>query len=401
MIPQQLREYPLIRVCRPSCRSHKGCDNPGKRPVSSTKSDESESEVEDWIHSGGNYGVVARSDNDLVIFDSDSEELTNVLTSSLPITFTIESGGEGFGQHHYFKCRDFNVNTGWKDPEGSVRSDNWQAVGPSSTHPETGNQYKVIENVEIARVKASDLYSVKSKFDDLDDVQSGGGSAGRPSAHPISDSLGFIRRNDRRREINEILKTNSAHSRRVWMTGWLHAAAGLTENEIVSLIMSEASWNNLDREIVKEQVTSVINSSRSDRGTHYTKFGTSDPRTADMDGKPSERRKTDTEDRESSVNEEVNTDMVDYNDHEEVTILEGSEDGDSFKKVVRTTREEDGDTVEYVSIKSGRVELVETVDGDEVLARRVNDSTSLGSPEYIGELAEALQELDSKINGKN
>lgn len=89
--------------------------------------------------------------------------------------------------------------------------------------------------------------------------------------------------------------------------------------------------------------------------------------------------------------------MANYTDKEEVTILEGSEDGDSFKKVARTVREENGESVEYVSIKKGRIEEVELRSGETGLTERVTDSTSIGSPEYIGELAEALQELDEKI----
>jgi hypothetical protein len=87
-----------------------------------------------------------------------------------------------------------------------------------------------------------------------------------------------------------------------------------------------------------------------------------------------------------------------YTDKEGVTILEGSEDGDNFKKVVRTVREENGESVEYVSIKKGRVEEVELKSGESGLTERVTDSTSIGSPEYIEELAEALEELSDKID---
>jgi hypothetical protein len=157
----------------------------------------------------------------------------------------------------------------------------------------------------------------------------------------------------------------------------------------------QAKWHRRDEEYRLRTVHKAIEAAVEDE---YVDFSD----TADMDAEASERRKTDTEDHESSVNKEVSFEMsATYNDHEEITILEGTEDGDNFKKVVRTTREEDGETVEYVSIKSGRVELVETVDGDEVLAQRVTDSTSIGSPEYITELADALQELDSKINGED
>lgn len=400
MIPEKLQQYPLIRVCRPDCDSHSDCNKPGKRPVRSVNHDESASRIQEWRESGGNYGIVARDSNNLVIFDSDSEKFSTLLEDHLPETFTVQSGGAGHGRHYYFSCNEAERQTGWKEPEGSVRVANWHCVGPGSVHPDTGNHYKIIDGNDIAKVSQSQLTALYDILDDLDGVKSGGGGSGPAAApsshlHSIPEELDFIRREDKRREIAEILKTDSRHDQRVWMVGWLHGAAGLNATEITELIVSTATWPNVNRDVVADQVRSVINSSRSDRGTHYSKFGT-----ADMDAEASERRKTESaEDHESSVAEEVNTDMVEYNDHEEVTILEGNEDGDSFKKVVRTTREEDGETVEYVSVKTGRVELVETVDGEEVLARRVNDSTSLGSPEYIGDLAEALSELDERING--
>jgi hypothetical protein len=35
-IPEQLITQPLIRVCRPECKSHNNCSGAGKRPVTST-----------------------------------------------------------------------------------------------------------------------------------------------------------------------------------------------------------------------------------------------------------------------------------------------------------------------------------------------------------------------------
>lgn len=394
MIPDQLTQYPLIRVTRHDSSR----DRAGKRPVTSTDDDDPINRIKSWINRGGNYGTVARSDNDLVIFDSDSEEFSELLSSHLPNTFRVESGGSGHGEHWYYRCPSATRQTGWEDPEGSVRVNNWHAVGPGSIHPDTGEKYTVISDTEIATVTQSELTAVYEILDDFNEsiaVQSGGGGTGgtAPSAHSaVGDGLDFIRRDDRRNEIAEILTTNSEHSRRVWMVGWLHAAAGLSVIEITDLIMNTAQWSDLDRSIVKQQTKSVINSSRSDRGTHYSKFGT-----ADMDGDTSERRKMEESGKGRTLQGGENM-SIDYNDHEEVTIIEGTEDGDNFKKVTRTTREEDDETVDFVSIKRGRIESVETVEGETVLARRVTDSTSIGSPDYLEELAEALLELDKKIN---
>lgn len=174
------------------------------------------------------------------------------------------------------------------------------------------------------------------------------------------------------------------------------AEAGITADVIVTTMNKhrddEAKWHRRGRDYRRQTVLKAIQAACNDE---YVEFDTADMGATEA----SERRKTEDEEEQSSPYQEVSN-LADFNDHEEVTVLEGSEDGDSFKKVARTTREEDGETVEYVSLKSGRVELVQTVDGEEVLAQRVTDSKSLGSPDYIGDLAEALSDLDAKINGE-
>lgn len=90
-----------------------------------------------------------------------------------------------------------------------------------------------------------------------------------------------------------------------------------------------------------------------------------------------------------------------YEDLEEVTVLEGSEDGDNFKKVCLTERSENGESVKYVSIKKGRIETANTTDGEPVMIERITDSTSIGSPDYLGELVEGLDDLDQKLNGSD
>jgi hypothetical protein len=116
-----------------------------------------------------------------------------------------------------------------------------------------------------------------------------------------------------------------------------------------------------------------------------------------MAGTTAESRKTESGDSDTGFEGGDNMSAT-YTDREEVTILEGDEDGDSFKKVVLVEREENGESVEYVSIKKGRVEEVELRSGETGLTERVTDSTSVGSPEYIGDLADGLQELAEKLD---
>lgn len=85
--------------------------------------------------------------------------------------------------------------------------------------------------------------------------------------------------------------------------------------------------------------------------------------------------------------------MAEYKDHESVDLLEGQNPGDSFKRLQRVTREEDGDVIEFVALKDGYIDENEDGSTEEVYT----GSTSLGSPEYIEDLVEALESLDEKI----
>lgn len=91
--------------------------------------------------------------------------------------------------------------------------------------------------------------------------------------------------------------------------------------------------------------------------------------------------------------------MPEFTDMLEATILEGSEEGDSFKKVVLVEGDDNGDTFEYVALKKGPIQTATTTDGEEVMVENVQDSVSLGSPEYLGELIDGLEALQDKING--
>lgn len=86
--------------------------------------------------------------------------------------------------------------------------------------------------------------------------------------------------------------------------------------------------------------------------------------------------------------------MAVYNDHESVDLLEGHSAGDTFKRLQRVTRKDGDDVVEFVALKEGYIDENEDGSTEEVYT----ESTSLGSPEYIGDLAQALNDLDEKIS---
>jgi len=388
-VPEQLRQYPLIRVCHPdNCKSHENCKDQGKRPVPSVEEDQSLIQINRWRSHGGNYGVVPRQSNDLVILDSDSAAFENIVEDTLPATFTVKSGN---GKHFYYKC-DYSKNEGpWSDPEGSLRADNWHCVGPGSIHPE-GREYRVIRDRPISEVKTGEIEAVISKiegYENVKNVQSGGGGGGGSAhhAHSVPDSLDFIQRDDHRQDIAEILKTESAHNRRLWMVGFLYSACGLRKSEIVDLIMKESRWSDLDRDTTEQQVQSVVRD--KSRGTHYSNYSPNDGES----GSDSPEGK-----RTQGQNMASNNDTS-FTDKEEVTILEGSEPGDSFKKVVRVEIEDsDGSNGEYVALKKGRIDEMNTPDGDSVMVENVQDSVSLGNPDYLDDLVSGLEQLQEELD---
>jgi hypothetical protein len=284
MIPEQLREYPLIRLCGPtndgdSCSilSHSPCDSPGKRPLKEDWQNKNKrlSSIKRHLRNSGNYGIVARENNDLVIIDSDSDSFKEIVDDSLPLTYRVESGN---GRHSYYRCSDWSENTRWESDslKGEIKAVNSQVVGPGSTHP-NGSTYSAPTDREIVEISPEDLSQFVENVEGVERGAAGQRARHPPSPHSTPESLDFIQREDIRQKIAKILRQNNpAHNDRQWLAGWLHGAAGLRENEIVDIIVSEASWGDLDRSVVSEQVASVIKSSRSSRATHYSEYSPDD-----------------------------------------------------------------------------------------------------------------------------
>ena len=96
--------------------------------------------------------------------------------------------------------------------------------------------------------------------------------------------------------------------------------------------------------------------------------------------------------------------MATFTEKESVTTHEGSGDGDlAVKATLMEGTGDDGETFEYVAIATGRIEETESVDGETVTVPNINDgpgeTKSVGSPNNIGTIAEALEQLDEKLNG--
>lgn len=413
MIPTQLTDYPLIRVCRPNCRSHNNCGNKGKRPVTAADDPDPNNRIKSWINRSGNYGVVPTPENDLVIFDVDSKRMAEILDQELPSTFTVESGGRGLGQHWYYQCDQATEQRNWDHPEGGVNVDYWQVVGPGSVHAETGDKYEIIDDRPIARISLEEYQAVYDIFTEIHqsetastvaDVESGGGgssdgSAARPLSTP--NSLNFINSEKYRKKVARVLnETDAQHRDRLWLAGWLYSAAGLYQTEIVDLVEQECNWIDYDRSITSKMVSSVIRSTDSDRGTHPTEFGSNS--TGDMGFLNPESRKTEDESGGSQPpTQEVFENMED-NVSKKSTV---QRDNGRFARSGIVSVENNGDEWEYAGVVFGQIgdedEELGTVVEFETNQYGDRDYKNLGnrSPEDLRLAAEALEELADEIEG--
>ena len=103
------------------------------------------------IAEGKNFGVIGGYGN-LRILDIDDKPLGQILTEQFK-TFTIETGSGG---RHFYFISPYNENHVLVNELGELRAHNYQVVCPPCKHP-SGNQYKVVNDIEIREIKADDL----------------------------------------------------------------------------------------------------------------------------------------------------------------------------------------------------------------------------------------------------
>ncbi|GGJ17705.1 hypothetical protein GCM10008995_29350 [Halobellus salinus] len=417
-IPDQIRSYPLVRVCRPDCRSHNDCNHPGKRPVSSVKNPRPVQEVRNWVRTGGNYGVVPTEDNDLIILDSDSDLFTEIVTEQLPQTFSVRTGS---GNYHFYYRSKVNENQSFKageDEFGSVRANRWHCVGPGSVHPETGEDYAISVNSELS-VLTEDSYAeftetVESRISGDYAVKTGGGGGGSLHGQKASELntepteetlrvLGFINSDSRREEVAKVIDSDHPpRNTRVWASGFLYSVCGLTQKQIEKLLRETAVWAT-DSERTETEIRSLVrsstNNSRASESVNLSKF-----LTADMDPEGSERRKT--EESGSGRTLPGGENSMEYNTIENLTVynadsVEEAEDGDRVIRVELTNmsgRGDDGEPVDtdFVTITKGTLRE----NGDFGVAPEFpGQSKSVGSadPDDLRLIASGLEEVADSI----
>jgi len=108
-------------------------------------------ELLNHIINGGNYGVIGGFGN-LILIDSDSEEITRI-AEEMPETFTIKTGSpEHYKKHYYFKTdkpmKAIRLSKEHIGDLGDVRGVGQYVVGANCLHPK-GDSYKVIKDLPI------------------------------------------------------------------------------------------------------------------------------------------------------------------------------------------------------------------------------------------------------------
>jgi P4 family phage/plasmid primase-like protien len=114
------------------------------------------------LESGGNYGVIGGYGK-LIIIDSDSKEVNNLI-SGFPKTFTVKTGSpEEYKNHYYFttekQMKAIRLSKNGIGDLGDVRGVGQYVVGPNCIHP-CGGTYEIINN-EIIN------FTTKNKIDSV------------------------------------------------------------------------------------------------------------------------------------------------------------------------------------------------------------------------------------------
>ncbi|MFZ5801649.1 MAG: bifunctional DNA primase/polymerase [Candidatus Omnitrophota bacterium] len=116
-------------------------------------------DIESWLTQDANYGVLG-GQGDLVVIDADTAVMSELIQSKLPATFTVKTPRSG--HHFYYFCSEIKKKIVLKKDDehfGEIISVGSQVVGPGSIHPETGTEYQVIRDLEIATVSREQIFS--------------------------------------------------------------------------------------------------------------------------------------------------------------------------------------------------------------------------------------------------
>ncbi len=127
--------------------------------------------IQSWINHGGNYGVLGGYGG-LIIIDTDSPQMVDIVFPNLPETFTVKTPNRGY--HLYYFCEGFDrkvvleinpeAKTDKDEHDGEIISKGSQVVGSGSIHPDTGTRYEVYRDLPIAEVEYDRIMTVLGPY---------------------------------------------------------------------------------------------------------------------------------------------------------------------------------------------------------------------------------------------
>jgi len=420
MIPSQLEseEPTFLRIAERSKAPKRG--NSAKTGPFYHASD---SELISHLGSGGNIARVLR--DDLVAFDVDTQRLDELLENELGSTFTVESGGTGFGFHRYYRCSEWDTNHIQFSDDGvnlgSLRTGNSYCLAPPSEHDETRDRYTVSNDRQIRSVSVGSLDSVvselKSQHQPAAAAAAGVGSASQtdrggtdesiPSEYPnrdrpFSECKQILSQNDLLEKLNRT--SSSDWSGTEFVLCKCLAEQGTSVDSIyntLSRLHRSAKWHNGSSSLSVSEYRSLTVQKAIEKACTdpYVEFGTGDMEASEA----SESRKTESGDGNRTTGGEND---MNYNTKENLTVynadsVEEAKDGDRVIRVELTNMTgtgDDGEPVDtdFVTITKGTLKE----NGDFGVAPEFpGQSKSVGaaSPEDLRLIAEGLEEMAEQV----
>jgi len=363
------------------------------------------------IAKGGNVGRVLR--DSLIAFDIDSEEFLQLVDEELGSSFTVESGGSGFGLHRYYSCPAWEGNhsqiTVDSDDYGSLRSGNSYCLVPPSRHDETTEKYRVESEESVKSVSVSEVESLLERVGKTANTTGGGGESGGgggsvgslrvPEEYPERLAEWDTMRSwlDSNQFLHEFNRTSSSDwSGLEFKIAKCLAEGGFAEESIteaLNRLSANSKWHSRGQSYQQRTVRKAVLAACDD---DYVDFSKSDDMGA---SKASESRKTESGSEETRLKGGENR-MPEFTEKETVQVKEGSSDGDRAVEAVKVEGKDGSDTFEFVSIRKGRIETVRLTNGEEAQIVDIDDTNgkSVGGTADLELVIEALEELREEIN---
>lgn len=113
-------------------------------------------EIKLHMEKENNYGVICGY-ADLIVIDSDTDELRQAVSIALPPTFRVRTGNDG--THDYYFCKDMKKKIVLQKDDkhyGEVQSLGTQIVAPGSIHP-SGKKYEIVQDMDIVEITKEQL----------------------------------------------------------------------------------------------------------------------------------------------------------------------------------------------------------------------------------------------------